>query len=172
MSIETPFIPFIFGAALLLLGRKLFWLFIAVAGFYFGLMIAGRFLGNFEGAAVPIAVILAIGGAVLGLFIQRLALSAAGFLIGGYLSLTLLAPETMEVGWSMAVLFIGGGLVGALLATLVFDWALVILTAFTGTLMIIKSLPFQPPMLTLLFAVLFLIGMAMQLGLLGQKRLT
>jgi hypothetical protein len=68
-------------------------------------------------------------------------------------------------------LFFAGGLIGSLLVALVFDWALVILTSLTGTLLIIDSIPIQPPLLTLLFAVVFLIGMGIQFGLLGSRRL-
>jgi hypothetical protein len=170
MGIEMAFVTLAVGVALLTMGRKLFWLFIAVVGFYFGLMIATRLLGDFEGAAIPIAVVLAIGGAVLAFFVQRLALSLAGFLIGGYLALTIAAPETMEFGWPMVALFFAGGLIGSLLVALVFDWALVVLTALTGTLLIVDSLPIQPPLLTVLFAVIFLLGMAFQLGLLRSGR--
>jgi hypothetical protein len=169
MDIQSTWITMIVGIALLTMGRRLFWLFIAVAGFYFGLLVASRFLADFEAAALPIAAILAIGGAILAFFLQRLALSAAGFLFGGYLALTILAPDTLTIGWPMAALFIGGGLTGALLATLVFNWALVILTALTGSLLIIQSAPIQPPLLTLLAATLFLIGMALQMGLFTQK---
>lgn len=169
MDIQFTWITLVLGIALLTMGRRLFWLFIAVAGFYFGLMVATRFLGDVEGAAIPVAVALAIGGAILAFFLQRLALSAAGFLIGGYLALTLAAPDTLTIDWPIAALFIGGGLIGALLATLVFNWALVALTAFTGTLLIIRSIPIQPPMLTLLAAILFLIGMALQMGLFTRK---
>jgi hypothetical protein len=170
MGIEMAFVTLVIGIALLTMGRRLFWLFIAVVGFYFGLMIASRFLGNFEGTALPVAIILAVGGAVLAFFVQRLALGAAGFLIGGYLALTLLAPDTMEFGLPMVAIFFAGGLIGALLVALIFDWALVILTAFTGTVLIVDSLPLQPPLLTLLFAIIFLVGLAFQLGLFGPRR--
>jgi hypothetical protein len=170
MGIEMALVTLLIGIALLTMGRKLFWLFIAVAGFYFGLMIATRFLGNFEGASVPIAVIIAAGGAVLAFFLQRLALSMAGFLIGGYAVLTIASPASMAIGWPMVALFIAGGLIGALGVALVFNWSLVIFTALTGALLIINSIPIQPPMLTLLFAILFLIGMAFQLGLLGSRK--
>jgi hypothetical protein len=170
MGIEMEFITLLIGIALLTMGRKLFWLFIAVIGFYFGLNIAGRFLGDIEGAVIPIAIVLAVGGAVLAFFMQRLALGAAGFLIGGYLVLTFIAPE-ISFGWPMAALFIAGGVIGALLVALIFQWALVILTSLTGALLIIDSIAVQPPLLTLLFAVLFLIGMAIQFGLLGSRRM-
>jgi hypothetical protein len=170
MGIEMELITLLIGIALLTMGRKLFWLFIAVIGFYFGLSIATRFLGDFGGAVIPIAVVLAIGGAVLAFFMQRLALGAAGFLIGGYLVLTFIAPD-MAFGWPLVALFFAGGLIGSLLVALVFDWALVILTSLTGTLLIIDSIPIQPPLLTLLFAVVFLIGMGIQFGLLGSRRL-
>jgi hypothetical protein len=170
MGIEMAFVTLIIGIALLTAGRRLFWLFIAVVGFYFGLMIASRFLGDLEGAALPLAIFLAAGGAVLAFFVQRLALSVAGFMIGGYLALVLIVPDTMEFGWPMAALFLAGGLIGALLVALIFDWALVALTAFTGTVLIVDSLPVQPPLLTLLFAIIFLLGLALQLGLLGPRR--
>ncbi len=60
------------GAALLILGRKLFWVFVGAIGFVLGMDIASRFL---QGRPDWLILIVALGagvlGALLALFLQR-----------------------------------------------------------------------------------------------------
>src|SRR3972149_6375751 len=80
------------GAALLAFGRKLFWLLVAVIGFMVGFYLAGQFLGDQSGWLILVIALVAGGlGAVLALFLQKIALGLAGFLGGGYLTLQLMA---------------------------------------------------------------------------------
>jgi histidinol-phosphate aminotransferase len=74
------------GLILLAAGRRLFWLAVAAAGFLFGLGLAGAWL---EAQSGGLAFLLALGvgllGALVALFLQRIAIGVAGFLIGSYL---------------------------------------------------------------------------------------
>ncbi len=79
------------GVVLLILGRKLFWVFVGAGGFIAGLNLAESVLagtGSWTGLAV--AVIAAIIGTVLAIFLQKVMVAVAGFLIGGYLTLEFL----------------------------------------------------------------------------------
>src|SRR2546425_11407672 len=85
------------GALLLLFGRRLFWLFVAAMGFIVGTTIATEWFGR--GSAemyLAIALVLGIVGAVISLFLQRLAVGTAGFFAGGYVL------QTLAAGWGYA----------------------------------------------------------------------
>jgi len=68
-------INLVLGGALLLPGRKLFWLFVGAAGFLTEIQLATRFWQSPD---------------LLAIFLQALVIGLAGFLIGGYI-LTALA---------------------------------------------------------------------------------
>ena len=51
----------IFGGALLLVGRKLFWLFVGVIGFVIGIQVATRFFHGSELITIVAGVVLGIG---------------------------------------------------------------------------------------------------------------
>ncbi len=70
------------GLAVLLLGRRLFWLFVGAAGFAVGLHVAPMVLNGPEWLMVVAALVLGILGAVLAIFFQWLAIGLAGFAAG------------------------------------------------------------------------------------------
>ena len=75
----TKIITALFGVALLTTGRKLYWLFVGVVGFVAGISLS-RLLFKSETQWVLLAIALVAGvlGAVLALFLQGLAVGAAG----------------------------------------------------------------------------------------------
>src|SRR5262245_42282049 len=81
-------ISVVLGVVLLLFGRPLYWAFVAIAGFLVGMALANHWLAD-QQAWIRIIVAVAAGiiGAVLGIFIQRLAFAIGGFFAGGYLAL-------------------------------------------------------------------------------------
>jgi hypothetical protein len=91
------------GIALLTLGRKLFWLFVGVAGFVLGFGLATQFLrGQPDWIVLVIALVAGLVGVLLALFLQRLAVGVAGFIAGGYILINLLNAlgwQTGEVSW-------------------------------------------------------------------------
>ena len=80
------------GALLLTLGRKIFWFFVAAAGFYAGLELSTRYL-NIKPEWVALLIALAVGlmGALLAYFFQKLVIGAAGFLAGAFIASRLLS---------------------------------------------------------------------------------
>src|SRR5258708_32422031 len=95
MNASIPILSVVIGAVVLLFGRKLFWLCVAAIGFAAGVTPASH-LG---GEPTPLlqltfAILLGFIGALLALFLQKLAIGLAGFLGGG----------RTAVGWGAAVI--------------------------------------------------------------------
>ena len=66
--------------ALLLVGRKLFWLFVGTIGFVIGIQVATRFFHGSELITIVAGLVLGIIFAVLAIFLESIAI--AGFLGG------------------------------------------------------------------------------------------
>jgi len=81
-----PFADIVAGALLLALGRKLFWLFVAIAGFYLGFEVA-RTLATEQPAWLVWTIAIGAGliGAVLAILLQRVGFAVGGFYSGGYI---------------------------------------------------------------------------------------
>ncbi len=167
---QMALITVLIGLALLAAGRKLFWLFVGVVGFALGynlgMQVSTQYLhGGGQTAVLVFAGALAVAGALLAVFVEKLAVSAAGFLFGGYLAIQAIGHPEAGINLPLLALFVAGGIVGALLVALVFNWALIILTSLTGSLMVLSDLPVRNTLGTVLFIALAVVGMAIQLGL-------
>ena len=76
-------VTLVVGLAVLLLGRRLFWLFVGAAGFAVGFTVAPAALPNSpEWLIVLAALVLGILGAVLAILLQWLAVGLGGFAPG------------------------------------------------------------------------------------------
>jgi len=136
-------VPIIAGIILLLFGRRLFWLFIATAGFLAGWSFARENLDiHPEGSLLLVAVVVGLIGALVAIFLQRAAVALAGFFSGGYLALNL----AVELGYKSAgtAASIIGGIIGAMLLWVAFDWALILLSSMTGAVLITNALHNRP----------------------------
>ena len=152
------FINAILGAALLLAGRKLFWLFVAAAGFITGFQLASRY---FQGAEVwSIIVGLVIGAifAILAIFLQTIAIGIAGFLAGGYILQTIATSLGLNIApW---LIYLIGGIIGVLLVSFLFDWAIITLSSLAGASLVVEAFQFQRA--GLIFLILVLAGVIIQ----------
>jgi len=129
----------ILGITLLLFGRKLFWLFVAVAGFIVGVEFAAMFLAD-KAQWVLLLVGFATGslGAIVAIFAQRIAFALAGFYAGTFLTLLLTQPFiSSEV---ILIFLLAGGVIGAVLSAWILDPALIILSCLIGAGAIVKAL--------------------------------
>jgi len=168
----TPIVNFLIGLAVLLFGRKLFWLFVAVAGFVLGVMITPSLLPNQpDWVVLLVALGLGILGAVLAIVIQEVAVAVAGFIFGGYALLVILAAISVDPGQWNWVMFIIGGVIGAVLVLFLFDPALIGLSALVGANLITSMIKLDPPLNLVLFVVLFIVGVVFQAGLLRREPL-
>jgi hypothetical protein len=162
----------VLGLAALLFGRQLFWLFVATAGFVLGFNLASQYLQT-DAAWLVTVIGLVVGalGALLAVFAQRLAIALAGFVTGGYL-FGLLANylQVAAAGDTFApvnlVIYVIGGVIGALLVTVFFDAALIILSAILGATLTTQAvagyLALDPTLRLLLYIVLIVVGIGLQ----------
>jgi hypothetical protein len=151
------------GASVLLLGRKLFWLFVAAVGFMVGLGLAPSFTGSSsEWVIVGLALLLGVAGALLAVFIQKIAVAVAGFGLGSYGMVWLLQLFSLDPGAGMWVAALAGGIGGAILAASLLEAALIALSALVGASLIIRAAEFSPPAALVVFVGLAAVGMLVQ----------
>ena len=155
----------ILGILLLFFGRRLFWLFVGVAGFIAGLTLVPQLVsGQSELTILLIAIIAGIIGAFLAIMLEGLAILIAGFLAGGYLMTTLGVTFGSSVSAGPSVVYIIGGIIGLLLVAIFFDWAIIILSALLGAEMLMPLLHISGSVYWLAFIGLVVVGIAVQAG--------
>ena len=164
------FLNALFGGALLIAGRKLFWLFVGVIGFIVGAQIAIRFFHGSELITIIAGLVLGVIFAVLAIFLETLAIGVAGFLGGGYILLSLAGLFGLDKGIIAWIIFIVGGIIGAVLIAFLFDWALIIISSLAGSSMVVNAFHFAKLMSVLMFIVLVFIGIVVQASMLSTER--
>ncbi len=150
----------VLGIVLLGWGRKLFWLFVALTGFLMGMAVTGVILGDQPGW-VRLLVGLGIGlvGALLAVFLKRLAFALGGFYAGAYLAL--IGAQSWGAGGS-PLWFLAGGVLGAILAAWLMDWVIVLLSCLVGAGAVVAGLSLGPMNGLLVFVVLAAAGIFFQ----------
>jgi hypothetical protein len=156
------------GLILLVSGRKLFWLCVAAVGFLVGMELSAVLLPD-QPRWLTLLIGLGAGllGAVLAVVAQRVAFSLAGFYAGAYLALA--TAHALGAGGNSPVVLVVGGLVGAVLAALILDWALVVLTCLAGAWAVVEALGLGQPAGALVLAALALAGVFVQTRLLARS---
>ncbi len=155
------------GGLLLLFGRKLYWCILAIAGF-----VAGAWIGHEFFPPEPVwlliglAIFLGVVCGCLGIFIQRLALRVTGIITGGVLGYVL-AEAFFIKPWPLVGMALGC-LLGFWLVLWLFDWALILLSSFSGAALIVSRLPLELAPLFGIALILALLGLAVQSGM--QKK--
>jgi hypothetical protein len=155
-------INLVLGAALLVAGRKLFWLFVGIIGFITGMQLAAQFWNGPDWIALLIGIVVGIIFALLAVFIEALAIGAAGFLAGGYILTTLTGMLGLNTGALFWIIYVIGGIIGILLVLLLFDWALIVLSSLAGAALIVQSLALAGGTGGLWFVLLFILGLIIQ----------
>lgn len=154
------------GLALLSLGRKLFWVFVAALGFVAAMRLSSELLDiGSEWVVVLIGVLAGGLGAVLAITLQRVAIGVAGFLAGGYLLLSALQLVGVEAGSAAWQPFLIGGIVGAVVAFPVFEWALILVSSLVGALVVAQSFELEGLTGLAAFVVALILGVALQSAL-------
>jgi hypothetical protein len=167
MQIETIVLA-VFGVALLVLGWRLFWLFVGVVGFAAGLQTAQWVFGPQPFWMLWTAgLICGIIGAILALFFQKLAIAIGGFAAGCTVALHLTPMMGYHPGTLVTLI---GGVVGAVALYLLFDWALIILSSVAGATLIIDAIGRNTPHAPVLSALLIAAGVIFQARLLMVTR--
>lgn len=150
----------IIGGLLLILGRKLFWLFVGCLGFIAGLDIAGQYFGEQpQWLSWVIAFFVGQAGAVAALFFQNIAIILGGFLAGSTIATNLTASFGYDAN---LVINICGGILGAVILYSVFDYALIVLSSIVGATLIIEEIVLAPDLEITAFIVLIGAGIVFQ----------
>ncbi len=158
-----PVVNAVLGVVLLLFGLQLYWVLVAIAGFFVGLELAESWLIE-QAQWVRLVAALCVGGigALIALLAQRVAFALAGLLASGYLALAIAQPvgnDTSQLVW-----FLVGGVLGAILAAWVMDWAIIVLSSLVGATAVTSALPLtgSPLISGLILLALAAIGIVFQ----------
>ena len=156
----------VIGLAVLLAGRRLFWLFVGATGFVVGLRGGAELLsGQPEWIVIVVALGVGVVGALLAIFFQWVAIALAGFAAGAHTALVaarLLGAPAGEWSW---VAGLAGGLLAAALLLWLWDWILVTLSALVGAAMLVQLTHFGPAVTALVFVGLAVVGVVVQASL-------
>jgi hypothetical protein len=163
MHSSTTIVGVLIGVVILFFGRKLFWLCVAAAGFALGAEIAPHIIQE-PASILGLLVALAFGvlGALLAIFLQKIAIAVLGFLAGGYLAGAIAAAFFIHSAQYYTIIFLVGGIIGAILLLAVFDWALIVVSSMIGAHLIQNPIPLPPTGSMLVVIGLAIIGMIVQ----------
>src|SRR5881409_4443634 len=122
MAVQDPSMHFsvaivgaLIGIVILLFGRKLFWLCVAAVGFAVGVEIAPHLVNEPSPLlALLIALVFGVLGALLALFLQKVAIAVLGFLAGGKLVTAIAAAFFVHYAQYSTIIFVMGGIIGAI----------------------------------------------------------
>ncbi|MCG2710822.1 MAG: TMEM198/TM7SF3 family protein [Candidatus Omnitrophica bacterium] len=153
----------ILGIVLLMLGRKLFWLFAGAIAFIFAVEFIPLFLhGQSQHVIWIIALVLSIIAVILSFVTQKIGLGVAGFMAGGYVAMSIVNELGVTISWLPWVLFAAGGIIGLVLTTVLFNWALILLSSLSGAFLIVQVMGFSLHLTKILFILLVAIGIVAQ----------
>ena len=156
-------ITIVLGFVSLVGGSQLPWLFVGSVGFFLGSAIAGfMHFDQSEWQVLTVATAIGMAGIFTTFYLRRIMVILAGFLAGGYISVTL--PEVM--GWKTVLgqwqAFL---LVGAACAVILFLWynlALILVSALAGATVIIQNLTIATISVEAMFVVMIVFGLTAQ----------
>ena len=165
MHSSVTIVGVLIGIVILFFGRKLFWLCVAAVGFALGVEIAPH-LVNEPSSVLALLVALALGvlGALLALFLQKIAIAVLGFLAGGKLASAIAAAFFVHYAQYSTIIFVVGGIIGAILLLAVFDWALIVVSSFIGAYLIQSAIVLPPIGSTIVFIGLAILGIVVQVA--------
>ena len=159
----VPLVGALIGIVILFFGRKLFWLCVAAVGFVAGIELAPHLVTEPSPLLqLTVAIVLGIIGALLALFLQKIAIAVFGFLAGGKLAGAIAAAFFVHYAQYSAVIFVVGGLIGALLLLTLFDLALIVISSLIGAHLIQSAIVLPPAGSTIVFLGLAVIGILVQ----------
>lgn len=169
MSID--FLNILTGTIMITSGRKFFWLFVGCIGFAIGLQYVPFYWDvSSQTLLIVFSIITGIIGALLAVLFQKLAIGLAGFIGGGYIAIYLLDILGLDMEKYFFLPYIVGGTIGAMLLFFIFDWALIIVSSFTGAMLIVQTVNLDQDIELWLLIALFAFGILIQTFLFLRAR--
>jgi len=157
------------GCAALLAGRNIFWLFIAVIGFLLGTELAHAWLADQPvWFALVAGLVMGLIGALLAIVYERVAFALAGFYAAAFL--VMMYADKPGFASMPAITPYVAGVFGALLAALLTDWTIIVLSALAGAAAIVSVFALQPVVEAVCFLALALVGVLVQRNMLARRR--
>jgi len=175
MNFSIPIFSILIGVVVLFFGRKLFWLCVAAIGFAAGVELAPRLVQEPSVLlSLTIALLLGIIGALLALFLQKIAIAVLGFLAGGKLAGAIAAAFFVHYAQHSTIIFVIGGIIGAILLLVLFDWALIVVSSLIGAHLIVYQSTIALPQSgsIILFIGLAVVGILVQAASLRRSGAT
>ena len=159
----VPVVGALIGIVILFFGRKLFWLCVAAVGFLAGMELAPHLVTDPSPLLeLAIALVLGVIGALLAFLLQKIAVAVVGFLAGGKLASAIAAAFFVHYAQYSTIIFVVGGLVGAMLLLFLFDWALIVVSSLIGAHLIQNAIVLPPSGSIIVFLGLAIIGIVVQ----------
>lgn len=154
-------VAMVLGTIILIMGRRLFWLLVGLLGFMAGFVFTEAHLAD-SSQFVMLLVALAVGilGAVLAMFMERLAFALAGGFAGAYVAAAVAASLGLSGAPGLWMLI--GGVLGAIVAAVVMDWAIIVLSSLAGAGMVVQGLALGSPTGSVVYVVLAVAGILIQ----------
>ncbi len=163
MNLPIPVLSVAIGVVILFFGRKLFWLCVAAVGFAAGVEVAPHLVHEPSAIlSLSVAIVFGFIGALLAIFLQKVAIAVAGFLAGGKLAMSIVTAFFVHGSNYPGATFIVGGIIGAILLLALFDWTLIVLSAVVGAYLIQHTIVLPQTGATILFVVLAVVGIIVQ----------
>jgi hypothetical protein len=163
MHSSVTIVGLLVGIVILFFGRKLFWLCVAAAGFALGAEIAPHVIQEPSSIlGLVVALVFGVLGALLAIFLQKVAIAVLGFLAGGYLAGAIGAAFFIHSAQYYTIIFLVGGIIGTFLLLAAFDWALIVASSLIGAYLIQRPIVLPPTGSTLVFIGLAVIGILVQ----------
>jgi hypothetical protein len=168
---SVPILGAVIGLVVLFFGRRLFWLCVAAVGFAAGVEVAPYLVQEPKPAlALAVALVLGLIGALLALFLQKIAVAVVGFLAGGKLAGAIAAAFFVQYAQYSTIIFVLGGILGAILMLMLFDWALIVVSSLIGAHLIQSAVALPPTGSTIVFIGLAIIGILAQAASVRRSR--
>ena len=153
---------FILGVVLLISGRKLFWMFAAAAGFLAGLQFAPRFFNGPLWTHYAIGAGVAVASAILAVALKKVSVLVAGFLMGGWVMVSLAEMVGYGQGPSYWAFFLVGGMAAAIFIGMLLNYALIWLSSLAGAALIVPLFPLTGIFRPLTFVGVLFVGVLIQ----------
>src|SRR5215472_12342116 len=167
----APLVGIVVGLALLLFGRRLYWVFVAGIGFLTGLEFAPKVLqGQSDWVILGAALLAALAGALLAVMAQTFVIGAIGLVAGGGVALRFIRALGIAADTPTWIIVLIGGIAGVVLMLWLFNWALIVLSSLAGASLVVAGMA---PRLShgsaffLVIAIGFL-GIILQIGIAGE----
>lgn len=166
-----PAIEAAIGVLLILFGRRLYWFFTGLVGFFIGFTLAHQLLPIGPAWLAPVlAVLVGAVAAFLAVGFQKIAVGAAGLIAGAYTMFWFAGNQGWESELWTWLAIASAGIAGALLTRALFELAVIVLSSLLGATLVLQAIGTDFDYSLVAFFVLAAIGIGYQLVGSRQRR--